>query len=102
MYRVYYLVPNLQQVTNAITRLDTAGIGGDRIHVMARDAVVLPHCYPLGYCFGYLAGVLRACIAWWPLHRYEGSGTASPRCRRQRRKSPASLRCRRFSSSLVP
>ena len=38
MYRVYYLVPNLQQVRNAISRLDTAGIGGDRIHVMARDA----------------------------------------------------------------
>lgn len=38
MYRVYYLVPNLQQVSNAITRLDTAGISGDRIHVMARDA----------------------------------------------------------------
>ena len=38
MYRVYYLVPNLQQVRNAITRLDTAGIGGERIHVMARDA----------------------------------------------------------------
>ena len=38
MYRVYYLVPNLQQVRNAISRLDTAGIGGERIHVMSRAA----------------------------------------------------------------
>lgn len=37
MYRIYYLVPNLQQVRTALGRLDHAGFGGDRVHVMARD-----------------------------------------------------------------